>query len=263
MRAPSRLGPAYGRYRLARRLFEIAYLRGTRRRPSGRTRPTKCLAERVLPPRSGGRCESRTQGALASSTAENAGSHVCPDADAWLRARSVEPSPNTMTSAAAALGALGALGAILGRTRAVVAIGLTALGAAGLLFTRGLLPGGVSEQLGSATGISALALGLPLLAALAAVFVRYPGGVIPAVVAAAPFRFPFEVGTDNRFSHRPRREGRARPTYPALRDRHRCRARACLAAGPGRPGDGVAVRVRRAGRTVRGAHVPLDLLVLR
>ena len=104
-----------------------------------------------------------------------------------------------MTSAAAALGALGALGAILGRTRAVVAVGLTALGAAGLLFTRGLLPGGVSEQLGSATGISALALGLPFLAGLAAVFVRYPGGVIPAVVAAAPFRSPIEIGADNRF----------------------------------------------------------------
>jgi O-antigen ligase len=104
-----------------------------------------------------------------------------------------------MTSAAAALGALGALGAILGRTRPVVAAGFAALGAAELLLARELLPGGLGEQLDSASGVAALALGLPFLVALAAVFVRYPGGIIPAVVAAAPFRFPFEIDSGNRF----------------------------------------------------------------
>jgi hypothetical protein len=101
--------------------------------------------------------------------------------------------------AAAVVGAVGVLAAVLGRTRTLVVAGLAALGLAELLLARTLLEGGLGSTLASAAGAAALAVGVPALAGLAAVFVRYPAAVPPVVVAAAPFRFPFEFGAENRF----------------------------------------------------------------
>lgn len=103
-----------------------------------------------------------------------------------------------MTELAALAGALGAVLALLGRPRIALAAGLLALGAAEVALGSRLVPGGLGERLGSTEGVLALALGLPALAGLAAVFVRWPGSVPPVVVAVAPFRLPFEFGADNR-----------------------------------------------------------------
>lgn len=100
-----------------------------------------------------------------------------------------------MTQAAAVLGALGVVAAIAGRSRLLVLAGLAGIAAAELLLARGLAP----DDLGSAAAVAALGLGLPAAGALAAVFVRFPGAVPVAVVAAAPFRFPFELGAEHRF----------------------------------------------------------------
>jgi O-antigen ligase len=104
-----------------------------------------------------------------------------------------------MTNAAAVLASLGVLGAVLGRSRWLVAAGLAALAAGELLFARELVPGGVGDTLASSAGALGLAVGIPLLAVLAWAFVRWPAAAIPAIVGTAPFRLPFEVGSDNRF----------------------------------------------------------------
>jgi len=103
-----------------------------------------------------------------------------------------------VTELAALAGALGAILALLGRPRLALAAGLFALGVAEVALGSRLVPGGLAAKLGSTEGLLALAVGLPALAALAAVFVRWPALVPPVVVAAAPFRLPFEFGADNR-----------------------------------------------------------------
>ena len=105
-----------------------------------------------------------------------------------------------MTTAVALLGTLGALAALLGRTRLLVAAGLGALGVAELLVARDLVPDGLGSSLTTAAGLAALALGVPFVALLAAAFVRWPVAIVPAVVATAPLRWPFEVGTENGLS---------------------------------------------------------------
>jgi hypothetical protein len=103
-----------------------------------------------------------------------------------------------VTEAAALLGALGAVLALVGRPRVGLAAGLVALGLAELALGWRLVPGGLDAKLASTEGLLALVVGVPALAALAAVFVRYPALVPPVVVAAAPFRLPFEFGSENR-----------------------------------------------------------------
>ena len=104
-----------------------------------------------------------------------------------------------MTDAAAVLGALGAAAALGGRGRLAVLAGLAAVGAAELLLAAALVEGGLGEKATSGAGLAMIVLGVPALAALAAIFVRYPAAVPPVAVAAAPFRFPFEIGADERF----------------------------------------------------------------
>jgi putative inorganic carbon (hco3(-)) transporter len=104
-----------------------------------------------------------------------------------------------VTEAAAVLGTLGVVAAIAGRSRVVVLAGLAGIAVAELLLARGLLPQDLGSSLGSAAGVGALAVGLPAVGALAALFVRFAAVVPVAVVAAAPFRFPFELGTEHRF----------------------------------------------------------------
>ncbi len=103
-----------------------------------------------------------------------------------------------MTDAAAVLGAIGALGVLLGRTRITVVAGLAAVAGAETLLANDLLPGGL-DSLVSVARVAAFVFGVLVLVALGGVIVRYPAAVTPAVVALAPFRLPFDVGTDKRF----------------------------------------------------------------
>ncbi len=92
----------------------------------------------------------------------------------------------------ALFGALGAVLVLIADRRSALLGGLAALVVAEAL----LVSASVSVKpvlLG--LGVVALAL----LAVGAAVFVRYPALVTPAVLAAAPFRAPFEFDTGNRF----------------------------------------------------------------
>ncbi|MBD0290667.1 MAG: O-antigen ligase family protein [Thermoleophilia bacterium] len=100
-----------------------------------------------------------------------------------------------MIEAAAVAGAAGALGAIAGRSRWVLVAGLLALAAAEAALARELVPADVS----SSAAALGLAVAAPALGGLAALFVRYPGAATPAVLAAAPLRFPFEIESSNRF----------------------------------------------------------------
>jgi O-antigen ligase len=104
-----------------------------------------------------------------------------------------------MTDAAAVLGSLGVLLALLSRSRGGLLGGLVAIAAAEVLLARELVPGSLASTLASAAGVAMLLVGLPALLGLAALLVRFPGAVPPLVVGAAPFRFPFEIGSENRF----------------------------------------------------------------
>src|SRR6185436_11163731 len=99
----------------------------------------------------------------------------------------------------AVLGAIGAVGVLVGRSRALLIGGFLAVAGAELLLGRDLAPSGLESSLRSASGAAAVVMGLAVLGALAAVLVRYPAVVTPAVVALAPFRLPFDVGSDKRF----------------------------------------------------------------
>ncbi len=104
-----------------------------------------------------------------------------------------------MTEVAAVLGAAGALLALLPRSRTGVLAGLALIAVAEVLLAAGLVPGGLGSKLTSGQGVAGIALGVPALVGLAALFVRYPAVVPPVVVGTAPFRLPFEFGADNRF----------------------------------------------------------------
>ncbi len=103
-----------------------------------------------------------------------------------------------MTTAAALVGSVGTLAFLLGRSRLLVAAGLLALGVAGALVAQDLLPDGI--ELGSAVGLAALAVGAPLLALLAVLFVHRPAVLVPAVVGTAWLRWPFEIDTTDGLS---------------------------------------------------------------
>jgi putative inorganic carbon (hco3(-)) transporter len=99
-----------------------------------------------------------------------------------------------MAEAGALVGALGAFLAIFGRSRPAVVSGIAALGAAELVLARELVPSTSSLALAALGVAGALAI-----AALAALFIRFPGVVPAVVVGVAPFRLPFEVSAENRF----------------------------------------------------------------
>jgi O-antigen ligase len=116
---------------------------------------------------------------------------------------------------AAVVGGAGAVFVLLPTERWFLLAGLALLGGAeaGLVtFTSG--DGGVSPAL-AALG----AAGLLPLAAGAALLVRYPKAVLPAVLAAAPFRPPLEFNSGNRFFVGVAQEGelgRLLPLYAVL-----------------------------------------------
>src|SRR5918997_5183405 len=96
-----------------------------------------------------------------------------------------------LSELAGVVGAAGVVLALLAGRRA------TLLGGFGLIALAEVLladPGRVSPALAAA----ALA-GVVVLAAAAAVFVRYPALVVPALLLAAPFRLPFDFDREHRF----------------------------------------------------------------
>jgi O-antigen ligase/polysaccharide polymerase Wzy-like membrane protein len=92
---------------------------------------------------------------------------------------------------AGVVGAAGAAAVLLAGRRATLLGGFALIALAEVLLAD---PGGISPSLAAA----ALA-GLVVLAAAAAVLVRYPTLVVPALLLAAPFRLPFDFDRDHRF----------------------------------------------------------------
>jgi len=89
------------------------------------------------------------------------------------------------------VGAAGAALVLLAGRRLTLLAGFAALASAEALLAdaAGLSPALVAAGLA----------GLVVLAAIAAVFVRYPTIVVPALLLAAPFRLPFDFDRDHRF----------------------------------------------------------------
>jgi O-antigen ligase len=96
-----------------------------------------------------------------------------------------------LSELAGVVGAAGAALALLAARRATLLAGFVLIGVAEVLLAD---PGRVSPAL-----LAAGFAGLLVLAACAAVFVRYPALVVPALLVAAPFRLPFDFDCDHRF----------------------------------------------------------------
>jgi O-antigen ligase len=96
-----------------------------------------------------------------------------------------------LSEAAGIVGAGGAALALLAGRRSAVLAGIALIAAAEVLLAEF---GRISPTL-----VAAGLAGLVVLAVGAAVFIRYPALVVPALLAAAPFRLPFDFDRDHRF----------------------------------------------------------------
>ncbi len=96
-----------------------------------------------------------------------------------------------LSELAGVVGAAGAVLVLLAGRRATLVAGFALIAAAEVLLAEF---DGISPTL-----VAAGLAGLLVLAAGAAVFVRYPALVIPALLLAAPFRLPFDFDRDHRF----------------------------------------------------------------
>ena len=96
-----------------------------------------------------------------------------------------------LSEVAGIVGAGGAVLALLAGRRSALLAGFVLIGAAEVLLA----------ELGriSPTLVAAGLAGVLVLAVGAAVFVRYPALVVPALLVAAPFRLPFDFDRDHRF----------------------------------------------------------------
>src|ERR687897_433753 len=96
-----------------------------------------------------------------------------------------------LSEVAGIVGAGGAVLALLAGRRSALLAGFALIGAAEVLLA----------ELGriSPTLVAAGLAGVLVLAVGAAVFVRYPALVVPALLVAAPFRLPFDFDRDHRF----------------------------------------------------------------
>jgi hypothetical protein len=97
------------------------------------------------------------------------------------------------------VGAGGAAIAILAGRRWTLAAGFALLAAAEALLAVSMAGTDVLGRVVSPATVVAGIMGALLVAAAAAVFVRYPAATIPALVATAPFRLPFDFDRDHRF----------------------------------------------------------------
>ena len=106
----------------------------------------------------------------------------------------------TLAEVAALAGAAGAALVVLGRPRRLQLVGgLILLAVAEAMLIVALLPRDDLERLASAAGIAALVVGAVAAAAGAWAFLRWPGVVPVALLLAAPFRIPVELGSQDAF----------------------------------------------------------------
>ena len=96
-----------------------------------------------------------------------------------------------MADAAAVLGAFGVPLVLVPRSRAATLAGLALIALAELLFA--------SSRHASASQAALGLFGLAVLAAAAAVLVKRPALVLPALLVAAPFRLPLDFGSEHTF----------------------------------------------------------------
>jgi hypothetical protein len=116
-----------------------------------------------------------------------------------------------LSELAGVVGAAGAAVALLAGRRATLLAGFALIGVAEALLAD---PGRISPAL-LAAGLA----GLLVVAAAAAVFVRFPALVVPSLLVAAPFRLPFDFDRDHRFFFalaQGGRLGRLLPLYVVL-----------------------------------------------
>jgi O-antigen ligase len=107
---------------------------------------------------------------------------------------------DTLAEVAALGGAAGAVLVILGAPRrAQLVVGFCLLVVAEAMLVVALLPGDDLERLVSAKGAAALALGAIAAITGAWAFVRWPSTVPVALLLAAPFRIPVELGSQDAF----------------------------------------------------------------
>jgi O-antigen ligase len=99
----------------------------------------------------------------------------------------------------AVLGVVGSVLLLVARSRAFFLAGLVVLAASGLALAASDLSGSAADRVTSPPAIAAGALGAVMLVLGGLAFVRWPGAVIPAVAAAAPFRPPIDFGGSHRF----------------------------------------------------------------
>jgi len=97
------------------------------------------------------------------------------------------------------VGAGGVALAILAGRRITLITGFALLGAAEALLAVSMAGTDALDKVASPTALAAGVAGAILVAAPAAVFVRFPLLTIPALVLAAPFRLPFDFDRDHRF----------------------------------------------------------------
>lgn len=106
----------------------------------------------------------------------------------------------TLAEIAALVGAAGAALVVLGSPRrAQLVAGMCLLAAAEGMLLVALLPRDDLERLFSAKGVAALVVGIAAAGAGAFAFVRWPSVVPVALLLAAPFRIPIELGSQDAF----------------------------------------------------------------
>ncbi len=107
--------------------------------------------------------------------------------------------PLELAEVGALLGAAGTVLVLVVQRRFAVVGGLALLGAAEIALVVSLVPRDDLRELASPLGALALAIGLLVVAALALLFVRAPATALVALLLAAPFRVPVELGGQEAF----------------------------------------------------------------
>jgi hypothetical protein len=108
-------------------------------------------------------------------------------------------SESALAQLAGVVGAGGAALVLLAGRRVTLLAGFALIAVAELLLALSMAGTDIVDEFVSPTAVAASLAALLVLAAGAAVFVRYPAFVIPALVLAAPFRLPLDFDRNYRF----------------------------------------------------------------
>jgi uncharacterized membrane protein len=148
---------------------------------------------------------------------------------------------------AAVVGAVGAAAILLARSRVELVAGFALLAVAEALLAVAIVPAHDLERLERPAGAAALGLGLVVVAAGAVLFAQRPALAAPALLIAAPFRVPIQLGSQKAFL--------LLPLYAVL-------AAAALGFLYRRVRDGVADRIPLALAVPAAAFVAIDAMSL-